>query len=230
MSDFKLKTEKREPKEKKQGCIPAILYGPKTENMPLFVDLNDFKKVWEQAGESTVIELESTYDVDSNIPALIQDVDMHPLRHEPQHVDFYAVDMTKKTIVSVPLVFSGEAPAVKTLGGVLIKVIQEVEVEALPSDLPSELKVDISALKTFEDRITVADLSAFGGKAKILAEQDEVIALVEPVKEESFDEIQEKEDISIEDIEATKEKPKEEEEDAGGKEKAEDKDENQKQN
>jgi large subunit ribosomal protein L25 len=186
------------------------------------VDFNDFKKVWKAAGESTVIDLElqPTSGVGC-IPVLIYGVDMDPLSNEPRHVDFYAVDMAQKIIASVPLVFTGEAPAIK-LGGTLVKVIHEVEVEAMPKDLPSELEADMSGLKTFEDKISAADIKVPAG-VKILAEPTDVVVLVEEAKEESFDKDKDKEEApSIEEIEVIKEKGKEEaKEETGEKSEAE---------
>lgn len=188
-----------------QDKLPAVLYGPKTENTPLFVDLGEFKKVWRAAGESTVVELNIG---GSKTPVLIYDVQLHPVSGEPQHVDFYAVDMTKKITAEVPLEFSGEAPAIK-LGGTLVKVIHEIEVESLPADLPHELKVDISRLAAFDDRILIKDIEV-PAEVKILAELDEVVALVEEVKEEVAEE-----ERTLEDIEVMKEKKDEDGEKKG---------------
>lgn len=204
MEKHSLKTEKRDAFGRglavfrAKGHLPAVLYGPKDPSRSFFVDFGDFKRVWKKAGETGVIELDFE---GKKKQVLIYDVDVDPLKGEPRHVDFYAVDMAKKTTVSVPLVFEGEAPAVKVLGGVLVKVIHELEVEALPADLPSELKVDISKLATFEDRVEVSDIKVPQG-AEILTEPDEVVALVEEPREEEVTE----EPASIADIEVTSKK------------------------
>lgn len=210
--NLKLKAEKREifsasakAMADKDNKILGILYGSKTENQPLFVNLGEFKKVWKQAGESTIVELEFQT---KNIPVLIYSVGLDPLSNEPRHVDFYAVDMSKKITASVPLSFVGESPAVK-IGGILVKVLHELEVEALPKDLPSELEADISSLKTFEDKITTGDIKV-AGEVKIMAEPDEMVAFVEKAAEEEIEEPEQ--ETKIEDIEATKEKGKEKEE------------------
>lgn len=214
---LQLKAEKRDVFGKrlstfrKDGKLPAVLYGPKDPSQSFFVSASDFKRIWQKAGESGIVELDienPSTGLRTRKQVLIYDVDVDPLRDEPRHVDFYVVDMAKKTTVSVPLSFEGEPPAIKTLGGVLVKVIHELEVEALPADLPSELKVDISALKTFEDKIMVADLKVPQG-AKILSEPDDVVALIEEPQEEV---VTEEETASIEDIEVTGEKKEEGEE------------------
>lgn len=204
MQKLTLKSEKRKAKQKAKGKIPAVLYGPKTENTSLFVDFGEFKKVWREAGESTVISLGNSVSK-SVKPVLIYDVQLDPLSSEPRHVDFYAVDMTKKTTADISLEFVGEAGAVR-LGGTLVKVLHEIEVEALPADLPHELKVDISKLITFDDKILVKDVLVPSG-VEVMAGPDEVVAFVEEVKEEAVP----AEERTIADVEVSTEKKKEEE-------------------
>lgn len=220
---LQLKAEKRDAFGKRltpfreKGYLPAVFYGPKDSSQSFFISLADFKKVWREAGESGIVELDfgptEKGGASEKKQVLIYDVDIDPLHEEPRHVDFYVVDMAKKTTISVPLSFEGESPAVKTLGGVLVKVFHELEVEALPADLPSELKVDISVLKTFEDKIAVSDLEVPQG-VEILAEPDETIALVEEPREEEIKE----EAPSIEDIEVLSEKPSSDEDSEDKKE------------
>lgn len=184
---------------RKEGKLPAVLYGRKKETTPLFVDLKEFKKIWKRAGESTLIKLK-------NEDVIIQDVAIDPIKNEPIHVDFYAVEMDKPITASIPLVFEGIPPAVKELGGILVKVIHEIEIEALPKDLPRALKVDVSGLVALEDQFLVKNIRLPHG-VKILAKNDEVVALIETPKEEI-----EEPQISIADIEVEKKGKKEEEE------------------
>lgn len=200
---------KKLDKGRKQGKLPAVFYGPKEKNQSIFVDFINFKKIWREAGESTIIKLvlgKKETDI------LIYNVDMDPIKNEPIHVDFYAPDMTKKITASVPLEFIGESPAVKSMAGILVKVIHELEIEVMPKDLPSEISVDISEIKTFEDKITVADIKLPEG-VKLLASPEDVVCLVEEPKEEE----PEAEAPSLEDIEVTTEKKEE----GGGGEKTE---------
>lgn len=204
-----LKAKKREVFGKKlaqdrlKGGMPAVLYGSKEKNQSIFVPFASFKKVWKEAGESSVIELE----IDGKKKnVIINDVDIDPMNNNPRHADFYAVDLGKKITASVPLVYEGEPPAVKQ-GGTLVKVIHELEIEALPNDLPSELKVDVSVLETFEDKILIKDLK-ITGDVKILAELEEAVAFVEEAK----DEVEDKTETGLEDIEVSTEKKAEEKE------------------
>lgn len=184
---------------RKEGKLPAVLYGRKKETTPFFVNLKEFRKIWKKAGESTLIKL-------GNEDVIIQDVAIDPIKNEPIHVDFYAVEMDKPITASIPLVFEGIPPAVKELGGILVKVIHEIEIEALPKDLPRALKVDVSGLAALEDQFLVKNIRLPHG-VKILAKNDEVVALIETPKEEI-----EEPQISIADVEVEKKGKKEEEE------------------
>jgi large subunit ribosomal protein L25 len=123
---------------------------------------------------------------------LIHDVAKDPVNDKIIHVDFYEVRMDKAIRTEVPLVFEGEAPAVKNLEGVLVKNITEVEVEALPKDLPHEIKIDISSLETFDDHIRIKDLKLSEG-VKILAELEEtIVSVIPPRTQEEIEELEKK--------------------------------------
>jgi len=209
---FEIQTENREVFGKKlepfrkKGKLPAVLYGPKEKARPIFISLKDFKKIWDEAGESTVIQLNLG---DTKKEVLIQDVAMDPVKGEPVHVDFYAVLMDKPIQASVSLVFEGISSAVKNLGGILVKVMHELEVEALPKNLPHELSVDISVLANFEDKISAKDIILPKG-VKLISNLEETIALIEAPREEEVPVAEEK--IAFEEIEVAGKKEKEEEE------------------
>lgn len=191
---------------RKQGKLPAILYGPKAENRAIFIALADFKKIWVEAGESTVVQLNLG---DSKKEVLIYEVGIDPVKNEPVHVDFYAVQMDKPIEAGVALVFEGASPAVKDLGGILVKVMHEVQIEALPKNLPHELGVDISKLTNFEDKIFAKDIKLPPGVG-LKVNPEEVVALVEAPKEEVAPAAEE-EKIAFEEIEVAGKKEKGEE-------------------
>lgn len=166
---------------RKKGFLPAVLYGIKDKSASLEVDYSKFEKLFSEAGESTVIKLKVGNE---NKNVLIHDFSRDPISGKFIHVDFYEVRMDKPITADVLLVFEGESSAVKEQDGILVKNISEVEVEALPADLPHEIKVDISVLNTFDDRIHVKDLKVASG-VKILAEPDEVVASVTPPRSEA---------------------------------------------
>jgi large subunit ribosomal protein L25 len=182
---FKLKVEKRDIKERleslrKSGMMPAVFYGPKDPSTPIKINLSDFKKAWKTAGESTVVSLEGD-GIDADV--LIQEVDLDPVTDIAIHADFYAIEKGKKLTVDVPLEFIGVSPAVKDLGAVLIKVLHEVEIEALPKDLPYKLEVDIAGLVTFDSVLTANDIKLPAG-VTLMIKPEEVIASVYEPKEE----------------------------------------------
>lgn len=180
-----LTVEKREKigkasKRRESGALPAVFYGPKEESTPISLSEKDFMKVWSEAGESSVIELAGLGEPKE---ALIQDVDVDPVSGKVRHADFYVIEKGKKIEVDIPLEFVGEAPAVKELGGTLVKVMYEITIEVMPKDLPHEISVDVSSLTDFEKQIHIKDL-AVPSNVEILNDPEEVVALVSEVKEE----------------------------------------------
>ncbi len=187
---LKLKADKREifgkqlKAPRKEGQLPVVIYGAKAKNQSLFVDAKNFKKILKQAGESSVVTLETD---GGNFEALIHDVAYHPVSGEPLHADFYAVEANKPVQVAVALTLTGVAPAIKELGANLVQVLHEVEVEALPRHLPHELTLDVSGLNTLESRLTVADIK-LPPDVTLVTSAEEVAVLInlggEEVKEE----------------------------------------------
>ena len=163
-----------------QGLLPAELYGHGIANTHLAVKLNEFEKVLKKAGENSIVELVIDGGKVHNV--LIHDVQRHFLRNQPIHVDFFEVSMTEKLTTSVPLEFTGEAMAVKSLGGTLLKALSEVEVECLPMDIPHSFVIDISTLATFNDTIFVKDIK-HDSKVEVVTDGDEVIAKVQPPRD-----------------------------------------------
>ena len=164
-----------------QGLLPAVLYGRKEEATPISVDRKTFDKLFHAAGESTVITLAG---LGEEKDALIHEVDRDAVTGEPIHADFYAIAKGQKVTVSIPLDFVGTSPAVKDLGGILVKVLHELEIECEPKDLPHAINVDISKLATFEDQIQVKDLP-LPPSAKVTLDSDEVVAMISVAKEEA---------------------------------------------
>lgn len=194
-------------KYRKEGKLPAVIYGKGKKTTPLFVDSKEFKKVWKEAEESSVITLSGA----SKESVLIYDVDVDHLSGEFRHVDFYAVDMDKPITANVPIEFEGIAPAVKERNGVLVKVIHELEIEALPKDFPRELKIDVSKLINIGDKVLVKDLN-LPSNIKITAKGDSVIVLAKPHTEEKLEE----QPMTVADVEIAVKKGKKEEEGAEG--------------
>lgn len=192
MDTIELTTQTRETvrkgldKKRSEGLVPAVLYGHGIESKNLWVKKIDLKRVVEKAGESALIAL--TVDTKAPVNVLIHEVQQNPTKGGYFHADFFQVRMDEKITAHVEIDFFGEAPAEKELGGVLVKAMDTIEVECLPGDLPEHLKLDLGVLHTYDDHITIADVS-FGPKVKILAEEQSVIASVVPPRKEEEEEV-----------------------------------------
>lgn len=184
------------------GFIPAEIYGREFENIHLSVLEKDFNKVFNEAGESTIINLIIGGE---KIPVLINEVIKNILTDKISHIDFYRVRMDEKTEVSVPLEFIGEAQAVKEKKGILIKAMYELEVRALPADLPHNIEIDIVGLAEIGQSIHIKDIKPIKG-VEILAEPDAVIATITEIVEEVVEEKQ----TSVEDVKVEGEENKKE--------------------
>ena len=179
---FSLKAKKREVKgkknqaQRKNGLIPAVLYGQKTENLNIAIDSREFGKVFEQAGENTLIDLQVEGKKESS-PVLIYDLQKDPLSGDFLHIDFYQPDLEKEVTALVPIKIVGQSYAVKSKGGTLIKNANELEVRALPLNLPHELIVNVDSMKEFGDEIFIKDIELSEG-VKILKDANDVLITV----------------------------------------------------
>lgn len=167
---------------RKAGSIPAVFYGAHQKATSVYLSQKVFEKTLKDAGESTIITLDTGTE---KLSALIHDVQLDPVTDRVLHVDFYTVVAGQKVSVPIHLEFTGVSEAVKSLGGTLVKVIHELEIECLPQDLPHQIVVDISRLNTTDSVITVADLNlpaTLSPKADI----EEVVASISVEKEEDL--------------------------------------------
>ena len=193
MGKFILKTQirdifgKKNQVLRKQGLIPGIVYGRKTKPLALKITLKEFLRVYQQAGDTDLIDLvieeggkEQTKEV------LVQDVARDYVSSQPIHVDFYEVEMDKPVTTHIPLIFVNEAPATK-MGGILIKSMDEIEIEALPKDLPHAIEVDISSLSEFDKTLYVHDIKPPEGVKFLVKENTPIITVSAPLTEEELE-------------------------------------------
>lgn len=185
---FAIKAKKRATGGKldvlrKSGEIPAVFYGAGKDTTSISIPNIEFKKIWRDAGESSAVKIEMLDENKENIDVLIHEVQVDPVTDEPIHVDFLAIDMKKKIKVKVPFEFTGVSNAVKSGIGNLVKVLYEIEIEALPADLPHNLVVDISKLETLQDNIVVSDIKLPAGVVAITGDGDVVASIIEQVEE-----------------------------------------------
>ena len=141
---------------RREGFIPAELYGHGVKNAHLSVSVKDFTKAYAAVGENTVITLAVGTE---KVPAIIYHVERHYLSGQPVSVDFYQVRMDEKIKAHVPIDFVGESAAVREKSAVVNKSMTEIEVEALPNDLPHKLTVDLSALDDIDKTIYIRDIA-----------------------------------------------------------------------
>lgn len=197
-----------------EGKLPGVVYGHSIEPSSIVLERNEMERVYNKAGESTMLKLEfegNSYEV------LIQDVQRDPLTGFLTHIDFRKIDMASKLEAVIELVLNGSAPAVKELGGTLVQNLDEVEVEALPNALVREIEVDVSSLKTFDDVVRVKDIQAPEG-VEILNNPEQAVASVQPPRSEeelaALDEVVEE---NVDAVEVTTEKKDAEEEEGAEK-------------
>lgn len=194
---------------RKEALVPAVLYGHGVPTSSIAVDRSAFLRVWKSAGESSLIDLE--LDDRAPVKAIIHDLQFDPRTNGVTHIDFHQVKMTEKVQVDVELEFTGEAPAVKELGGTLVKVRTSVPVECLPADLVKAIPVEVTALAAFDDAIHIRDLVLPKGLT-VLEQPDDVVASVErPRTEEELASLTEQVEEDVSKVEQV-EKPKGEKE------------------
>lgn len=165
---------------RRAGKLPAVFYGKKQKAIPISVSAREFQKVWKRSGESSVVTLTTP---EGDHEALIHDVDRDPITDAFRHVDFYVFEKGQKLRIKVPIEFTGTAPAVKEQGGVLVKVLHALEIEAAPKDLPHRIAVDVSPLVDFKSVVT-AKMIALPTGVTLVTNPDEVVASVYEPKEE----------------------------------------------
>lgn len=160
---------------RRQGLVPATVYGYGIEPISIQLVEKEIDKVFEESGESTLIDLQLD---GKSMPILFKNPQYHPISSDLIHVDCYKVNLKEKITAMVPIEFVGESMAVK-LGNVLVEVFNEIEVEALPTDLPEKIIVDVGKLETLESQITVADLEVDKSKVTIKTDAGQVVVKVE---------------------------------------------------
>ncbi len=206
-----LEAKLRQPTEnleklRTEGMVPAVFYGAGKQTTMISVSLIDFTRVFREAGESTPVTLKTP---EGTVSTLVHEVQHHPVNGMPFHIDFLVVDIHKPVEVHVPLEFVGVAPAVKGNIGTLVKVLHEVEIKALPNDLPHGIEVDISVLENADSQIHASDLKLPKG-VTLVTEADEVVASIAVAQEET----EEASPVDLASIEVEKKGKKEEETEA----------------
>lgn len=179
---IKLKADKRDilgrkvKNLRKEGKVPANVFGKNIKSESLTIDAKEFSEVYKQAGETQIIDLEGR-------PVLVSNIQLNPVSGDYLHVDFRQVDLKEEIKANVPVVLEGESIAEKQNLGTVVHQLDEVEVEALPTDLPEKIVVDITSLEEVDQAIYVKDLKV-GSSVKILNDMDAIVVKVEPPQKE----------------------------------------------
>ncbi len=191
-------TGKKLKKLREEKKIPGIVYGKEAKNIPVKVDYKKFKEIYKLAGESSVLNLKIENE-NKEYPVLIREVQKDPLTENIIHVDFYQLPMNKEVEVTVPFEFEGVAPAEKEKGAILVKILHEIKIKALPQNLIHSIKIDLSSLKNIDDEIKIKDLKLPEG-VKIEADPEEIIVVAIAPKEEKIEEeevVQKPEEVEV---------------------------------
>jgi large subunit ribosomal protein L25 len=200
------------------GILPANLFGKDISSKALQIKEKDFRHLFKEAGETGVVEVKLKKEA---YPALIHNVQRDPVSDKIIHIDFHKVNLKEKIIAHVPIKLVGESPAEKSGLGLILQTINELEIESLPGDIPSEIEVDISKLEEVGQNINVKDLKVDREKVEVKNDPEDVVISVQtaemkekPVEEEKAPEeveaIAEKAEEEEAESEEKKEEPKEE--------------------
>ncbi len=197
-----LKVEKREITGRKvknlrqEGILPASVYGKEIESMSLKADIHDVKDIFTQAGETSLIDL-NVKGEKKNRPVLLKNPQYDPITDNLIHLDFHQVDLTQKVTAEVPVELAGKSPAAESGEGVLVQLVNQLEVEALPTELPEKFVVDVSDLKEVNDAVTIADLEKYSKEVELKAEKDQILAKIEPLLEEIEEPVTPEEELLV---------------------------------
>lgn len=188
---------------RKNNIIPANIYNRNADSISIQVDSKTFSKLYSEIGQSSVVDLH-IQGSNAKHPCFIADVQYNPITNKINHIDFRQVSLKEKVTLNVPIEFVGESLAVKD-GAMLVTLISELEVEALPTEVPESIIADITKLQTVDDEILVSDLQFDRTKVTIyldadtliaraeIAEMDEIIEDQAPIETEIISETQKQE-------------------------------------
>ena len=168
---------------RRQGLVPAVVYGHGFDPLSIQISMKELERVYAEAGESTIVYLNVN---GADHPTIIHDITRDALSDKFLHADFYKVRLDEKIHANIQFNFVGESPAVKSLGGILIKNMSEIEVIGFPQDLPHQIDVDLASLAEIRGHIKVKDLK-ISDKLEVKTDPEAVVVLVqEPISEDDL--------------------------------------------
>ena len=168
---------------RRDGLVPGVVYGKGHDSLPVQVDVKTFETLYKSAGKTAVIKFRLP-GASRATSGMIKSVQRNPLSGRPLHVDYFLVDLRQEMEVDVPLTFTGDAPAVEETGGTLLHNLSAIHVKALPNDIPQEVVVDVSVLKSLDVAIHVRDLNLNRDLVTVLTDGETLVATVVPPRVE----------------------------------------------
>ncbi|HRN96501.1 MAG TPA: 50S ribosomal protein L25 [Candidatus Levybacteria bacterium] len=181
-------------KLRREGILPANVYGKNIQSTAVQLPFKDFMAVYSKAGSTGLIDL--TLDKDT-YPVLVHNIAIHTLTRDPIHADFFIVNLKEKITANIPVVAEGEPTAVTDKTGMLLQLLNEVEIEALPSDLPESIVVDVTSLAAVGDQMTVESLKAPKG-VTILNEAGQAVFRIDELVSEEAEALEAEEEAAAE--------------------------------
>ena len=168
---------------RRAGIVPGVVFGKGEDSTPVQLDAKTFETLYRQAGRTSVVNMRLP-GKSATTSGIIKSVQRNPLSGNAIHVDFFLVNLKQEMEIDVPLVFTGEAPAVEETGGTLLHNLSSIHVKALPTDIPHEIVVDVSVLRSLDVAIHVRDLSLNRDLVHVLTDGDTLVATVVPPRAE----------------------------------------------
>jgi large subunit ribosomal protein L25 len=166
---------KRSRRLHRQGKLAAVVYGHNSKPTALVLDRLEFQKVFVKSGRTHLVDL--VVDSDRTERVLVREIQTHPRRLGPIHVDFYAVNLEEKITVEVPVHLTGESAAVKRGDADILQPIHALRVECLPTAIPESFEVDLTPLEEIDSELRVSDLSVPKG-VTVLADPEELLVKI----------------------------------------------------
>ena len=178
--DPRVVTGKKVKALRRQGIVPAHLYGRDTESLALQAQTADLTNLLRTASRNAIIDLQISGEGEPRA-VVMRGVQRDAITDQLLHIDFFQISLTERLTANVAIVLTGEAPAVNIHGGVLLQSLDSLAIEALPAEIPQQIEVDISTLEELEDARFVRDLTVPAG-VEVLADPDQVVVKVSPPK------------------------------------------------
>jgi large subunit ribosomal protein L25 len=218
IAEIRTKLGKQNTQLRRDRMIPAVVYGSGLESTSLTIDLNDFIRVYKQTGDTTLIDLK--FD-NKNEKVLVKEVQLNPVSLNPTHVSFFKVNLKEKikANVSVEVIGEEESEVIKSGEGLVLVLMNDIEVEALPADLPSSFEIDISGLTEVGQGVTVGEIKFDKEKVELIGvDAEDLVLKIDFAEMQEVEESELSEEELIAGVEATEETAGEDEDITGASE------------